>query len=194
MARVRKLGHSDEYAVWRRWLKAIGEMRERYYRSVGDDPIAISEPASVGLMLSAAGNAGMIGLLEYPTDKRNGASQAWRYGRCDLWLLSPSHFDQDGWAFEVKHRRITSRSTRRLLVATFRAAWNDAGRLDVGEASMRLACTIFYSDCDIDVDSAAGRTLRRLADMSDWAWRISHAHELKPMYIFLKNRRRGVRG
>lgn len=193
MARVRRMGPpSDEYAAWRRWLRAIGAMRERYFRSVGRDPLAISEAATVGLMLSAAGKAGLIGLLEYPTEKRTSKPKGWCYGRCDLWLLAPLHDDQDGWAFEVKHRRITPRSPKSLLVGTFRAAWKDAGKLDVREASIRLACTIFYSECEIAAESVAGGTIRRLARMSDWSWRISHEQDLQPVYVFVKRRRRGT--
>lgn len=194
MARVRLLKPSaHEYAAWRRWMRAIGAMRERYFRVMRSDPLAISEAASVGLMLSAAGKAGLIGLLEYPTQKRVNRPEEWCYGRCDLWLMAPLHNDRDGWAFEVKHRRITPRSPRRLLVDTFRAAWKDAGKLDVWEASMRLACTVFYSEREIGGDSAVGTTIRRLAQMSDWSWRISHAHDLQPVYIFVKRRRRGIR-
>ena len=194
MARVRQLSDGlPEYPVWRRWMQAIGGMRETYHRRRDSDPLAISEATTVGLMLSAAGQAGLIGLLEYPTEKAAG-EKGWCYGRCDLWLVAPRHADQEGWAFEVKHRRITPRSTARVLVEPFRAAWRDAGALDVAEASMRLACTVLYSDQKIDAGTAAGRTLRKLAGMSDWSWRISHDGGLPPCYVFLKRRRRRNRG
>jgi hypothetical protein len=63
----------------------------------------------------------------------------------------------------------------------------------VWEASMRLACTLLYSEREIDGDSPVGATIRRLTRMSDWSWRISHAHDLQPVYIFVKRRRRGIR-
>jgi hypothetical protein len=192
MARVRKL-HSgtDEYPAWRRWMRAIGASRERYHLKTGADPIATGEPATVGLMLSAAGAAGLIGLLEYPTQKRTAQGGDWKYGRCDLWLTASRHEDKLGWAFEVKRRRITSHSPRHMLVDPFRAAWRDAGVLDVSEGSMRLACTVLYSERLIDPDSECATTLRRLAGMANWGWRISHDSELSPVYIFLKHRRRG---
>lgn len=194
MPRVTRIGNGPkEYPAWRKWMRAIGEMRERYYSRVGDDPLAMSEAASVGLLLSAAGEAGLIGMLEYPTEKRTSGPRKWCYGRCDLWLLAPRHADEDGWAIEVKHRRITPRSTRRVLVDPYKAAWKDAGKLDVTEASMRLACVIYYSDREITAESLARRTLLRLAGRCDWAWRISHGDHLYPVYILLRQRRRGVR-
>jgi len=174
-------------------MRAIGALRERYYLRVGDDPLAVSEAATVGLMLSAAGEAGLIGMLEYPTEKRIGGQRRWCYGRCDLWLLAPRHADDYGWAIEVKHRRITPRSTRRLLVEPFKAAWKDAGRLDVTEASMRLACIVYYSHREIVSGSPVDVILGRVARACDWAWRISHSRHLHPAYVFLKRRLRGVR-
>lgn len=173
-------------------MRAIGSMRERYYRCVGVDPLAVSEAASVGLMLSAAGEAGLVGMLEYPTEKRTGGPRKWCYGRCDLWLLAPRHVDADGWAIEVKHRRITPRSTRRVLIDPFKAAWKDAGKLDVTEGSMRLACIVYYSEREIAADSQVNATLLRVARSCDWAWRISHSRHLHPVYVLLKRRRRGV--
>lgn len=175
-------------------MRAIGALRESYFRRVGSDPIAVSEAATVGLMLSAAGDAGLIGLLEYPTEKRTSGPQKWCYGRCDLWLLAPRHMDTDGWAIEVKHRRITPRSTRRVFIDPFKAAWRDAGMLHVHEASMRLACIVFYSEREIAPDCPAAETLRRLTGTCDWAWRISHDRDLMPAYVLLKRRRRGLRG
>ncbi len=194
MPSVRRLGNGpEEYPAWRRWMRAIGAMREDYYNRVGSDPLAISEAATVGLMLTAAGKAGLIGLLEYPTEKRPDREKGWCYGRCDLWVLAPRHTDIDGWAFEVKHRRLTARSTKRMLVDSFRAAWTDAGKLDVAEASMRLACTVFYSEHEIDLETSAGQTLTGLAERSDWAWRISHDGDLPSVYFLFKQRRRGNR-
>ncbi len=195
MVLVRKLHQGDdEYAAWRRWMREIGRARERYYFKTEVDPVATSEPATVGLMLSAAGAAGLIGLLEYPTRKRTAEGGDWCYGRCDLWLLSPRHEDDMGWAFEVKRRKITSRSRQQLLANSFRAAWRDAGTLDVSEGSKRLACAIFYSDKEVDDGTECARTLKKLSTMSDWAWRISHQGDLAPLYIFLKQRRRGRSG
>jgi hypothetical protein len=174
-------------------MQSIGALRERYHWHVGDDPLAVSEAATVGLMLSAAGEAGLIGMLEYPTEKRIGGPRRWCYGRCDLWLLAPRHADDYGWAVEVKHRRITPRSTRRLIIDPFKAAWKDAGRLDVTEALMRLACVVYYARREIAPGSEVDVALGRLAVACDWAWRISHARHLHPAYIFLKQRRRGVR-
>ena len=194
MTYVRKLHTGlDEYPAWRRWMREIGTARERYFAQFGSDPIAISERTTVGLMLSAAGAAGLIGLLEYPTQKKSIETGDWRYGRCDLWLAAPRHEDEDGWAFEIKHRRITSRSPMKMLVDPFRAAWRDAGKLDVREGSMRLACTVLYSDHDIQADTICASTLRRLAGVADWGWRISHAGELPPFHLLLKRRRRAVR-
>ena len=195
MAHVRRLGGSrEEYPAWRRWIRAIGAAREHYVARTGTDPVSVSEATTVGLMLSSAGSAGLIGLLEYPTEKKHRRKNDWCYGRCDLWLLAPRrHGDEEGWAFEIKHRRITSRSPRLWLLAPFREAWRDAGALDVSEASMRLACTIFYSERDIDPESVCAKTLDRLTQMSDWSWRISHDRHLPPFYIFLKHRRRGNR-
>jgi hypothetical protein len=171
-------------------MRAFGRARERYHAHVGDDPVSAGEPATVGLLLTAAGEAGLLGLLEYPVDKR-GAEGQWCYGRCDLWVGAPRHADDLGWALEVKRRRITSRSPRSRLVNAFREAWKDAGVLDPAEGTMRLACTIFYSETEIDVESDCARTLRRLGSMSDWSWRISHSGDLPPLYVFFKHRRRG---
>lgn len=103
MAKVRRIGRGPkEYRAWRRWMRAIGALRERYYHYVGDDPLAVSEAATVGLMLSAAGEAGLIGMLEYPTEKRTGGPRRWCYGRCDLWLLAPRHADEYGWASTMR--------------------------------------------------------------------------------------------
>lgn len=63
--------------------------------------------------------------------------------------------------------------------------------LDVSEGSKRLACTIFYSDKEVDDGTDCAETLKRLAAISDWGWRISHKGELAPLYVFLKLRRRG---
>jgi hypothetical protein len=172
-------------------MRAVGSAREQYYLKTEVDPIAAGEPATVGLLLSAAGAAGLIGLLEYPTRKRASQPGEWCYGRCDLWLIAPRHADDLGWAFEVKRRRITSRSPKHWLIDPFRAAWRDAGMLDVSEGSKRLACTIFYSDKEIEDDTSCAKTLERLADISDWSWRISHQGDLTPLYVFLKQRRRG---
>ena len=182
-------GAEHEYPTWRRWMCAIGTTRERCYTFTGSDPLAVSEAATVGLMLSAAGQANLIGLLEYPTEKR-AAVRGWCYGRCDLWLLAPHHSDTEGWAFEVKHRRLTSRSTPRMLTSLVRAAWKDSGALNVAEASMRIACTVFYSQSELAAGSNARKTLDRLASKSDWAWRISHERNLPPVH-FLFRRRRG---
>lgn len=191
MPNVRRLGGAEhEYPAWRRWMRAIGTTRERYYILTGRDPLAISEATTVGLMLSAAGQANLIGLLEYPTKKR-AAVLGWCYGRCDLWLLAPRHSDTEGWAFEVKHRRLTSRSTPTMLTSPVRAAWKDAGALDVAEASMRLACTVFYSQSELAAGSDARTTLERLASRSDWAWRISHDRDLPPVYFLFRRRCRG---
>lgn len=171
-------------------MRAIGTARERYYTLMASDPLAVSEAATVGLMLSAAGQANLIGLLEYPTKKR-AAARGWCYGRCDLWLLAPRHSDTEGWAFEVKHRRLTSRSAPKMLTSPVRAAWKDAGALDVGEASMRVACTVFYSQSELAAGCDARTTLERLASKSDWAWRISHDRHLPPVYFLFRRRRRG---
>ena len=192
MARVRKLHAGDgEYPAWRRWMREVGSARERHFAKTGVDPGAAGEPATVGLLLSAAGAAGLIGLLEYPTLKRSTEAGEWRYGRCDLWITAPRHDDDLGWAFEVKRGRITSQSPRRMLVDPCKAAWRDTGKLGADEASMRLALTVFYSERPVAEGSDCLTVLRKLADMSDWAWRISHDRHLEPMHLLLKRRHRG---
>lgn len=153
--------------------------------------MAAGEPATVGLLLSAAGAAGLIGLLEYPTRKRSVEAGCWRYGRCDLWVTAPRHEDALGWAFEVKRARITTRSPRRMLVEPYVAAWRDTGKLGADEATMRFALTVFYSETPIAEGADCLATLGKLAGMSDWGWRISHDRHLEPMHLLLKRRHRG---
>lgn len=186
-----KAGADNEYGAWRRWMREIGAAREVYLKHAGDDPIHAGEAASVGLMLSAAGAAGLIGLLEYRTDKKSKRDGSYCYGRCDLWVAAQRHADQWGWAFEVKRKRMTSRSTFEDMEKTFDAAWSDAGALDVGEASMRVACTLFYSKGKVSEN--CDDALERLFARSDWAWRISHGDKLSPLYVLFKKRLRGNR-
>jgi hypothetical protein len=191
MARVTRLTDNNvEYAGWRRWMRAIGNARERYYKHVGMDPIASNEPATVGLLLTAAGQAGLLGMLEYPTRKRT-ADGEWCYGRCDLWVGAPRHNDELGWALEVKRRRIAPGTRRKRLLDTVESSWEDSGVLDPAEGTMRLACTIFYSESTIPRRTECAMTLDRLTRDSDWSWRITHNEGLAPMYILFRRRRRG---
>lgn len=191
MKRVRRLGAADhELSAWRRWMKALARARSRYYRQTDSDPLAVSEAAAVGLMLSAAGASGLIGLLEYPTEKRTNDERGWCYGRCDLWLTALRHEDGNGWAFEVKHQKLTARSSAAMVMRPFRAAWRDAGALSPLEGSKRIACTIYSSREELPLDSPAARTLRRLVGFSHVAWRLSD-DDLPPVYILLRLRRRG---
>jgi hypothetical protein len=152
-------------------MRAIARDRARYYRLTGSDALAISEAAAVGLTLSAAGASGLVGLLEYPTDKRADTESGWCYGRCDLWVTALQHEDDAGWAFEVKHQKITSRSSAAMLTRPYKAAWRDAGALHPHEGSKRIACTIYSSRTWLEPDCEALRTLRRLAERSYCAWR-----------------------
>jgi hypothetical protein len=190
MARVWKISSGADHPAWRKWMREIGKARERYHRLIGDDPMALSEAATAGIMLSAAGSAGLIGLLEYRTDKKK-SDGTWRYGRCDLWVTSPR--GRGGWALEIKHRRISSRCRARRLREPFLAAWKDAGALHVHEASARIACTVFHAQGDISAESVCGKTIARLALQSNWACRIDHHSDLGPAYIFFRQRIRGNR-
>ena len=173
-------------------MRAFGAMRETYYSKAGHDPLVLGEVSTVGLMLSAAGRAGLIGLLEYPTRKRPPAGGDC-HGRCDLWLMAPRDQDNFGWAFEVKHAWISSRTARKRMIKIYRNAWRDAGALQASEASKRIACTVFYSTAILKGDSVCARTLDWLAGQSDWAWRIDHSTELTSAYVFMKHRRRANR-
>lgn len=171
-------------------MRAFGTVRESYFERCGQDPLELGEVATVGLMLSAAGRAGLTGLLEYPTRKLSKENGDDCHGRCDLWLLAPKNADEDGWAFEVKLARASPRASKNRIVRAFRAAWRDAGALYVTEASKRIACTVIFCDGKIPMNAAYFRTIDRLASQSHWAWRISHESELGSMYVLLKQRRR----
>lgn len=191
-SKVRRLGPADhEYPAWRRWMRSVALARAKYHKHTGSDPFAISEAATVGLLLTAAGASGLVGLLEYPTDKRAANENGWCYGRCDLWLTALRHEDDEGWAFEVKHQKLTSRSTRQMLQRPFQAAWLDAGRLFPFEGSKRIACTIFSMDQDLEAACEAMVTLRRLASKSDVAWRLT-GDNLPPVFVLLRIRQKGA--
>lgn len=194
MARVRyqKASQPDK-PIWRRWMRAFGAMRETHDRKAGYDPLLLGEVSTVGVMLSAAGRVGLIGLLEYPTRKRTDMGDGDCHGRCDLWLMSSRDSDSAGWAFEVKHARISSRTAKKRLVQVYRSAWRDAGALQATEASKRIACTVLYSNAPVKRDTVCARTLDWLAKQSDWAWRIDHPTELTSAYIFMRHRRRANR-
>lgn len=192
IARVHRLGRAEpELPAWRRWMRAVALARAHYHRHTGSDPLAISEAASVGLMLTAAGASKLVGLQEYPTDKRAANEDGWCYGRCDLWLTALRHEDDAGWAFEVKHRKITARSTRLALERPFQAAWSDAGRLFPSEGSKRIACIVYSLSSDLDADCEAMTTLKRLVLKSDVAWQLS-GDGLPPAYVLLRVRQRGA--
>lgn len=194
MARIRYLAaRQPDKPAWRRWMRAFGAMREAYDRKAGQDPLVLGEVSTVGLMLSAAGRAGLIGLLEYPTRKRSRQGGGDCHGRCDLWLMASRDQDASGWAFEVKHARISSQTSKRRLVKIYRSAWRDAGALQSTEASKRIACTVLYSNTILDSGMACARTLEWLARQSDWAWRIDHPTDLTSAYVFMKHRRRANR-
>jgi len=192
MYKVRRLGAAEhEYPAWRRWMRSVGLARAQYHRHTASDPLAISEAATVGLLLTAAGASGLVGLQEYPTDKRAANEYGWCYGRCDLWLTALRHQDDKGWAFEVKHQKITSRSTRQMLERPFQAAWSDAGRLFPFEGSKRIACTIFALNQDLDELCEAMTTLKRLVSKSDVAWRLT-GESLPPVFVLFRIRQRGT--
>lgn len=191
-SRVLRLGCSDhEYPAWRRWMRNVAAVRARYHGKTGLDPLAVSEASAVGLLLSAAGASGLLGLLEYPTDKRAANERGWCYGRCDLWVTALRHADHEGWAFEVKHQKLTSKSTAEMLTRPYRAAWHDAGALLPSEGSKRIACVVYSTKSDLDPGCVAMRTLDRLAAQSHVAWRLS-GENLPPAFILFRLRKRGA--
>ena len=196
MARVHRLAASPETPrSWHRWMRAFGEERDTYHHQTGFDPMQLGEQATVGLMLTAAVRLDHVGVLEYGTTKRHPTNDEGRYGRCDFWAIDTRDAAHPGgWALEVKRSRLSPRTSSSRIGEVRKLAWDDAGELLAIEASLRIACTIFFSEKAVSPEWPCERRLSLEMKRTDWSWKVSSDVEgLHPLYVLFDVRRRGRR-
>ena len=196
---VTRIGSHDarsaEAKFCKRWLEAAAELREKMYADgEGFDPLRYNETATVGLLATAAGRAGLLALPEFAESNRKLPEGRVRPGRCDLWLA-----DEDlthNWVMEFKVCWFSPRPKVKL-INPLNAAIKAVFERDRDEADNRWACAIYSADkawlkegCQREKWSAPADLLR-VAEHVDLAFRLDGGQA--PVFFLLRKVQRSAR-
>lgn len=174
-----------ELQCWESWFREVGRMRRAFRSAMGFDPMC-NETASVGVLASAASNAGLLAMTEYVCVKRSVAdARRFRNGRADLWIYHPGR--DVSWVFEAKQLRCAPAIRQVTLETHLRRACHDAAHVPEWEANHKFGILIATAPEVGDVE-AIERTARAQAEMSFAACRFDGG-EL-PVYAFIRRARK----
>lgn len=182
-------GRTGEMRFLRRWLEAAHSLRDAMFEGGdGFDPLRYNETATVGLLVAAAGRAGLFALPEFTESHRKLPEGRVRAGRCDLWIA-----DEDwsiNWLIEFKLFWYPP-GARKGLVRCLNKAVKCVFERDSGEAGRRFGCAVYHPSDDwldqTDEQRAqwkAPERIEALAAHADYGFRLDG--EAPPAYILLK--------
>lgn len=164
-------GRSREARLWTTWLRQLPRLRKQYFEAFEFDPLRSNETASVGLLATAAGRAGLLTMAEYVTWKRAlSRGRPYRGGRCDLWVGDPR--SGTSWAFEVKQHFCSKRCRPSTLAKHLDRACKDARQVDSLEADRRFGVLIVSGCADDSLPEATVTVINNLAAACTYSWRV----------------------
>lgn len=171
-------------------------MRDHLYdEGSGFDPFRYNETATVGLLVAAAGRAGLYALPEFTEDNRKLPDGRLRAGRCDLWIASEDW--EIDWLIEFKLGWYGPRA-RANLTKPMNAAIRCALARDPQEANERWACVVYVPRKRLAGEMLANcklwesyTELERLAASVDLAFEIDGS--AGPVHMLMKRIPRGAR-
>ena len=162
---------SREARLWSPWLRQLPRLRKQYSDVFEFDPLRSNETASVGLLATAAGRAGLLTMAEYVAWKRApGRGRPYRNGRCDLWV---GHADSGtSWAFEFKQHFCANRCRPATLTKHLDRAREDARQVDSQEADRRFGGLIVSGWIDDPLPEMTVDAIEELARASTFSCRV----------------------